>query len=443
MTELFAANLQIIQSRWPLAGAILKQQAPGSLDAALVTGQNQTISVDGIQLSSRHNRLAEAKLYIDTLPAGATEVSLYGVGMGDVPSVLLDNPAITKLTVNVLNPAIFALILSYTDQSEWLSHPAVTLELQPGQIKVTQPYIALIADLELCSDENARLRDLLVLEQNLPYINRRHQATDPAIIKRLHDNRPFLLHDPDVIELKRQVHSHKALVIGAGPSLEEHYDYLAKLQTQRQRPLIICADTAMKGLLHHNIRPDIVVCIDGLIGEYHLPLALSKGIALAYYPRVAPEILNGWRGPRFNAYGNSPLYDALGKEIPKTRLYTNGSVIHPAIDLAVLLGGREISLLGCDFCYCHNKSHAFWDDFAKTSQDEMTQTWVKCTTQKVQNASHWVLDGHGQRVATDLNLRAYLRNLETYIAKRPHVRFYQTSLSGARIKGCQYKELKP
>lgn len=28
MTELFAANLQIIQSRWPLAGAMLKQQAP-------------------------------------------------------------------------------------------------------------------------------------------------------------------------------------------------------------------------------------------------------------------------------------------------------------------------------------------------------------------------------------------------------------------------------
>ncbi|MEL4425277.1 hypothetical protein AAEH84_05695 [Shewanella indica] len=89
MTELFAANLQIIQSRWPLAGAILKQQAPGSLDAALVTGQNQTISVDGIQLSSRHNRLAEARLYIDTLPADSTEVSLYGVGMGDVAQCIV------------------------------------------------------------------------------------------------------------------------------------------------------------------------------------------------------------------------------------------------------------------------------------------------------------------------------------------------------------------
>ncbi|MCL1090783.1 DUF115 domain-containing protein [Shewanella profunda] len=440
MTELFASNLNIIAKRWPIVAAAVKSQSIVHLDAHLVNGRNQTISVNGIQLSSRHDRLAEARLFISTLPADTTKVTVYGVGMGDVPSLLIDNPKYTSIDVCILNLSVFALLLCYTDQSEWLSHPNINLIALPSS-ELHFPNIAITPDLTLVSDENATLRDLLVMELNRDFSNRRHKTDDPQILQRFADNRVFIANDPDAADLVKRHHRYKAIVIGSGPSLEEHYPYLQQISLSTSRPLIIAADTALRGLLHHKIKPDIVVCIDGLIASYHLPLSETHDINLVYFPRVDPDVLTHWLGERFIAYGNSKIYDSLAYQTPKLRLFTNGSVIHPAIDLAVKLNAKEITLLGCDFCYCNNKSHAFWNDHPFDENDIKEQIWVKAIVQKIKEAKHWLINGKGQRVPTDLNLRAYLRYLERYIAKHPDVKFYQASLSGAKIRGSQYKEL--
>ena len=56
MTELFAENLNIINQRWPDIASSLQQVSFDHLNATFVTSQNQTISVNGIQLCSRHDR---------------------------------------------------------------------------------------------------------------------------------------------------------------------------------------------------------------------------------------------------------------------------------------------------------------------------------------------------------------------------------------------------
>jgi hypothetical protein len=441
MTELFANNLHIITKRWPIVAAAIKSQSIDQLDAHLVTGRDQTISVNGIQLSSRHDRIAEAQLFINTLPPNAHQVTVYGVGMGDVPSVLIDNPQYQAIEVCILNLSIFVLLISYTDQREWLSHPNITLNALPSTT-ISYPNISITPDLTLVSNENATLRDLLVLELNRNFSNLRHQVNDPAILQRFNDNQHYISIDPDALQLVQKYNNYKAIVIGSGPSLEEHYGYLQKITAvSSNRPTVIAADTALRGLLHQNIKPDIVVCIDGLIGQYHLPLALTNHIDLVYFPRVNPEILAAWQGQRYIAYGTSPLYDSLAISTPKLRLFTSGSVIHPAIDLAVKLKAKEITLLGCDFCYCHNKSHAFWNDHHFNETEVNEKIWVNAVSQKVKDAKHWLINGKGQRVATELNLRAYLRYLERYIGQHPGIKFYQASLSGARIRGSQYKEL--
>lgn len=293
MTELFAINLSIIAKRWPIVAAAIKSQSIDHLDAHLVQGQNQTISVNGIQLSSRHDRIAEAQLFISTLPSNAHQVTVYGVGMGDVPSLLIENPHYTRIEVCILNLAVFALLLCYTDQREWLSHPNVVLNAIPSAT-LQFPNIAITPDLNLVSDDNATLRDLLVMELNRDFTNRHHQIDDPEILKRFADNQVFITNDPDAAHLTKSYNPYKAIVIGSGPSLEEHYAYLKQLSLSPSRPLLIAADTALRGLLHHQIKPDIVVCIDGLISSYHLPLSETQEINLVYFPRVAPEVLAHW-----------------------------------------------------------------------------------------------------------------------------------------------------
>ena len=44
------------------------------------------------------------------------------------------------------------------------------------------------------------------------------------------------------------------------------------------------------------------------------------------------------------------------------QLYVGGSVIHPAVDLAVKMGAARITLFGADFAFPMNKTHAGWND---------------------------------------------------------------------------------
>ncbi|WP_076410865.1 motility associated factor glycosyltransferase family protein [Shewanella sp. UCD-KL12] len=430
MTELFSTNLQIIQQRWPALASALKFQSLDELDANLVTGNNQTISVNGIQLSSRHDRMAEAQLFINQLPLDCEQVTVYGVGMGDVPSILTDNKQIKNIDICPLNLGLFALLLSYTDQREWLTDSRIRIIELPNQHQIAEPYIAVTPDLLLADNENATLRDLLALENNREFANKQHQIDDPKLIKRFNENKQYLDQDPDAATLRLTHTQHNTLVIGSGPSLEAHYDYL---KAQRalpigKRPLMIAVDTAFKALSSQGITPDILVSIESNITLSHLPDEIPDSVTLVYFPRIPSNVIEHWPGPRFNAYSKGAIYNRLDAEYPKLRLFTNGSVIHPAIDLAAYLNSWEITLFGCDFSYPNNKTHAFWKDGSLGP--------------KAENAKHWVINGHGDRVGTDLNFRAYLRSLEHYIRFKPQIKFYQSSLDGARIHGAQYRECK-
>ena len=85
-------------------------------------------------------------------------------------------------------------------------------------------------------------------------------------------------------------------------------------------------------------------------------------------------------------------------------------------------------------------SHAFWSTHTFKGEQREERIWATAIDNRVKAARHWVIDGHGNRIATDLNLKAYLRYLELYIARHPEVSFYRASLSGADIQGTRYKE---
>ncbi|QSX28986.1 motility associated factor glycosyltransferase family protein [Shewanella cyperi] len=431
MTDLLQQNMAIIRRRWPEVAQAMNAADPDSLDAMLVTGAEQTISVNGIQLSSRHNRLAEAELLINQLPANCREVTLYGVGMGDVPSLLIHDPRLQRISVCPLNLHVFVLLLTYTDQSEWLSEPRVELVARPQQLVLAPCYIAITPDLLLISDENARLRDLVVFHNNLDFANKRHRQNDKELEQRLADNFEIIKRDPDAASLSSVYQPTTTLVIGTGPTLEQHYPYLRAQRAlpPATRPLMIAADTAFKALINEQIVPDIVVTVDHNIAPTHFPDTVPTGVKLVYFPKSHPQVLQSWPGERFAAYSLNGSYDELNSKCPRLRLFANGSVIHPAIDLAVYLESKNIILFGCDFSYPKNKTHAYWPE---------GKLGPKITGEK----HHWVINGHGEKVVTHLNFRGYLLALEHYIRTKPQVTFYNSSLEGAAIEGTLYQECK-
>ncbi|WP_166222446.1 motility associated factor glycosyltransferase family protein [Pseudomonas atagonensis] len=424
MSEFFQANAQIIETRWPAVAARLLTEDSRPLQADLVEGLGSTLSIYGIQLTSRHDRTREAQLQAASLPTDNEVLHVYGTGLGDLQLELLQRPALAQLHVHILNGAVFSLVLQLLDQTPWLSDSRIQLHYAGDRGEICLPFFALPSELVLADDYNAKIRDRLISETHLTFNNREFDPRSPEIVERLQASQALVRGDADVAELFGSCAGMPVFVIATGPSLESHFQALRAIREQPQRPLFICVDTAYRPLLAQGIRPDIVVTIDQRISERHLPPADTAAIRLVYMPMVDPAVLGAWQGPRYVAYSPSPIYQAMRQQLAKGELHGGGSVIHPAVDLAVKMGAGDITLFGADFAFPGDKTHAGWGD------GELGPQLVA--------AKHWVLDGHGQRIKTQLNFRSYLCELERFIAGHPQVRFYNSSRAGAMIAGTAF-----
>ena len=424
MSEFFERNVEVIQRRWPAVAERLLTEDPGPLQADLVEGLGSTLSINGIQLTSRHDRNREARLQADSLPIDSPVVHVYGTGLGDLQLELLERVGVERLYVHILNGAVFALVLQLLDQQQWLSDPRVELLYAGDLAEIQLPFFALPSELVLADDFNAKIRDRLISEIHLSFNNREFDPQDPDIVERLQASLELVQADRDVTGLFGSCKGQEVFVIATGPSLEQHFETLLAIRNQAERPLFICVDTAYRPLIDHGIRPDVVVSIDQRISARHLPYEDTTDIILTYMPMVDPLVLEAWQGPRYASYSASPIYQQMRRQQPKGELYVGGSVIHPAVDLAVKMGAAQITLFGADFAFPNDKTHAGWNDGDLGPQ--------------LGAAKHWVLDGNGKRIKTQLNFRSYLCELERFIAGHPQVRFYNSSRAGAMIAGTAF-----
>jgi hypothetical protein len=423
MSEFFQANAEVLQRRWPALFERLMAEDSAAVQAQLVQGLGSTLSVNGVQLTSRHDRIHEARIQAASL-ADKPQLHVYGTGLGDLPEVLLERTGLQRLYVHILNGALFALVVQLLDQRRWLEDPRVELFYAGDHPDFFTPFFALPAEMLLADDFNAKVRDRLVSEVHLSFNNRDFDPQSTEIQQRLQECLPVLLADADVAQLFGTCAGREIYVIATGPTLEQHYQRLAAIRQRAERPLFLCVDTAYRPLREHGIVPDLVVSIDQRISFRHLPFEESDGIPLVYLPMSDPSVLKAWKGKRYGGYSASPIYANLREQHPRAQLHVGGSVIHPAVDLAVKMGATGITLFGADFAFPMNKTHAGWNDGDLGPP--------------VNQARHWVRDGHGQRVSTQLNFRGYLCVLERYIAEHPQVEFLNSSRSGALIAGTDF-----
>ena len=112
-------------------------------------------------------------------------------------------------------------------------------------------------------------------------------------------------------------------------------------------------------------------------------------------------------------------YAKLREAFDLGTLYASGTVIHAAVDLAVQMGARDVVFCGVDLAYPGGASHA---------QGAVAHEVRAVKALTVESVT-------GAPVQTAVNLLGYLRDLEHYISVQSHVRFSNTSPSGAKIAG--------
>ena len=426
MNDFYPVNAAIIARRWPAVFACLEQQDINSVNAELVEGRGSTLSVNGIQLTSRHDREREAMLCANSVPENEKTVFLYGTGLGDIQRCLLQRKKLKQLHVTIMNVQVFALVLHLLDQRDWLDDDKVSLALESKDNLIFLPYICLASELELADEQHHKLRDRLLIQSKSILLNRHFSAQAPWLVERLNSNIELLTQDLDVRLLFNTLPQGEAYVIASGPTLMRHYAMLREVRNRSSRPLLICVDTAFKPLLDNGVVPDVVVSIDKNIHNDILQQAHSENIALVYMPMVRNEVLTLWKGPRYAALEVHDGYASLRSKVKKATLVTNGSVLHPATDLAVQMGAQKITFFGADFSFPGGRTHAEWQDGALGPNARF--------------ANRQVLNGHGEPVPTLFAFCVYLNQLEIYISQHPDVSFFNACRDGAMIHGTRYVE---
>lgn len=408
-----------IEQRWPFIYQQLTKVSPNTSSVEVL---DNTIVINGLQLTSNYDRRYEAQLQTEHISPGHNVVYLFGPGFGDVQSELIAKK-VHSIVVCILNYETFFHSLCVLEQKGWLENPSIQL-VSPEQIHyIDQAFVALPAELNLAAAHATKLRDKVMLELDKEYQDLSHSAANNIARERLELNKEFVKEDADVSELFSNNYQ-KVYIAAAGPTLANHFELLKQV-SQDESCLLFSLDATVKTLIKQNIKPDLVISVDqnNTLLFHQVDLSVVDTCPLVYFPRVEHDFIKSWRGKRYCAYSQGELFDDIDKEIPRTRLFTGGSVIHPAVDIAVKMGAKDIILLGADFGFPGNRTYAD-DDYSSHTADYST-------------SGHWVRNGRGDNIPTMLNYRGYLRELERYIASKSFVNFYNGSLEGAHIEGTE------
>lgn len=145
-----------------------------------------------------------------------------------------------------------------------------------------------------------------------------------------------------------------ALVVGIGPSFD---DNINALKIVKQRCILIATDAALRPLLRHGIKPDIVVNYDGRHEQKTMWETIdTSDLVLVANSITSPKTVDAWKGKQlfFNAEQADDEFatNILPAMYPHLGGLPNmGTVGNGAIFLAHKMGCAPILTVGMDLCY--------------------------------------------------------------------------------------------
>ena len=421
---IYTKNRILIAEKWPHILSYI-DALEGQINVSLINDTpQQTLVLNNLHLSSCYNREKEAQTQNSTIPTSATKAHLYGIGLGDSLCNLLERMALKELHVHILSPTVFYLYINFYDATQCLSDERIHLQLAHEE-QLEYPYAVNAGELPFCEDKALAIKNLIEIDRNEANLKRRHQSDWLPLYKtNMLQNQSFLDEDPYIETLKNKHVGKRFALIAGGPTASEQFSWLIQ---QRNEFIIIAASTALVALEAVGIIPDYVVAIDPspiLTTHFKVKdLKSYENIVLVFAPSTSYEVVALWPGIRKISLSATEMQQDLIKKHPESVLYSGGSVAHTTAALAVLLGAKEITLIGFDFCFAYGESH-------------LQNNPLKHNIPKVTDA--WVLNGNNQRVASQLNLVSYKNAMEEFIAAHPNVRFYNSGREGAEIKGAEW-----
>ncbi len=375
-----------------------------------------------VRLHSLRDPHGEAAQWLETLLPSSEPVPsvlcIVGLGAGYILDVLDARGARPHVIVFEPEPALLSACLGRRSLDAWLSEGRLSLVLGP-EFRGARDACRRLPD--VLDDPLVLVHPVLARERG-PQVARALDAVKQALFEvRANANAratfaaPYLLNslrnlsrferEADVSRLRGQFSGVPAILVGAGPSLDQH---LFQLRACAGRGLVIAVDTAVRPLLTAHIEPDFVVSVDPAEthGRHLCDLPPCPRTHLVAEGSVSPAALKSFHGRtwffRVANHQPWPWFQSFGVDCGRLRAW--GSVMTTAFDLAIEGGCDPIIFLGADFSFSRDRVYCGHTTFEVASPDSPDE-WASSALARWPH--HVVMDIHREPVRTTPHLVAF------------------------------------
>lgn len=428
-SEIFLKNFAALKERSPdTASKLMSFRDNPQHDLSADEGRELTLLVDGLQLTSHHDRMRQAEFNLRDVDR-THPVHLYGYGLGDELRTLLEGaPRPPAVTLHIICPVLTLQIMCVDDGFAELMQGDVEVVLDPDEVTPQANRAVNLTELRLESGFCNALKLRIISDLERDYASRLFERSVGARINRA------ILANADALRCesflkKDELPSKDHCVLAAsGPSLERNFSALER--ERADGAYVIAVDTALIYLEKRGFVPDAVVSVDDLASKKAGTLFMKdpeiySGTLLVFAPSSDPKLWMNYPGMRrclVTPRALKLLSWLQGRE--NQTLYSSGSVTLTAVSLALAMGTRKISLIGADFAYEGESAHA-----GICGKDTLiagrADAEIECND--------------GQMRKTQRNFAVYREDLENLIAASSQIEFENLSECGARIAGAPYR----
>jgi hypothetical protein len=254
-------------------------------------------------------------------------------------------------------------------------------------------------------------------------------------------NTPFIVEKNGINEFEK-IYKDKdvvkrCIVVSAGPSLN---DNLKLINENQNRFIIIALDATLNILVENGITPDFIVTMER-VGVYEnffdgKNVTVPKESVLVCPSVTQPEVVNYFKDNKIIFfYQNVGIQEYLDNITQKGKLSSATSAAYTAINVAITLGFIEIVLIGQDLSYSE-KGDIYADGMSSNAQK------IEKKRKEQNTYTSKVINNNGVMVESNIIWAKQRMTIETLVQSARHVKFYNTSLHGAKIEGTVVKSLK-
>ena len=353
------------------------------------------------------------------------QLLVIGPALGAVLDQIEGVGAPTRVVAIEPDPGVALLMLARRDWTRWIEQGSLRLLTGPDyggaahcarSVDVSEPPQLLVSP-QLAHhrpDDVAAARAVAerLISEAEKNASARKRFAGPYLLQSL-SNLPAIARESNVAALDGAFAGRPALIVGAGPSLDDNLPALVALQ---DHAVIVAADTTLRPLLAGGVRPHIMVAVDpSPLNAQHLTgVEGLDDIWLAAEGSLHPSVFERFAGRIFTFKVSDhqpwPWLRTLGCD--RGLLQTWGSVVTSAFDLARRMGSDPIIFAGLDLSfpvrrpYCANTIYdALW-------RDAMTHygcTWEQLVDEYFERPINSLrrADIHGAPVVTSAHLASF------------------------------------